>query len=82
MIKKNTGTNVTMNTAPSDFECSYAQFESYPRNVIYKTSYGGVLKAYEARLETKEPPFLTQDLSEVEVHFRDWDDQKKGSGPI
>lgn len=44
---------------------------------MYKTSYGGVLAAYESRIETTELPFLTQDPQEVEIHFRDWDDQTR-----
>ncbi|KAL1606267.1 hypothetical protein SLS60_003669 [Paraconiothyrium brasiliense] len=46
-------------------------------NLIHKTSYRGVLKAYDTRLETAEPPFLTHDENEVKVHFREWDDKKQ-----
>lgn len=59
------------------FETSCVDYEEYPRNLIYKTSYGGVLKAYAARIETTEPPFLTQDPQEVEIHFRDWNEQTR-----
>ncbi|KAF1979437.1 hypothetical protein BU23DRAFT_154765 [Bimuria novae-zelandiae CBS 107.79] len=64
-------------TQSAPFAQSYERCNTYPQNLIYKTSYRGVLKAYEARLETAEPPFLTHDEKEVKVHFRDWDDLKQ-----
>ena len=59
------------------FAQSYERFNIYPQNLIYKTSYKGVLKAYEGRLETADPPFLTHNEREAKVYFRDWDDTKQ-----
>jgi hypothetical protein len=39
------------------------------------------LKAYDTRLETAEPPFLTHD-EKVKVLFRDWDDKKQRISPF
>jgi hypothetical protein len=66
----------------TEFDNSYAIFESYPRNLTYKTSYSGVLKAYGSRLETAEPPFLTRDPDKVEIHFRDWDNQERSKASL
>ncbi|KAF2438414.1 hypothetical protein P171DRAFT_477309 [Karstenula rhodostoma CBS 690.94] len=59
------------------FVQSYEQCYTYPQNLIYKTSYKGVLKAYDTSLETAEPPFLTHDEKEAKVYFRDWDEKKQ-----
>ncbi|KAJ4356763.1 uncharacterized protein N0V89_004799 [Didymosphaeria variabile] len=59
------------------FVQSYERFYTYPQNLIYKPTYRGVLKAYDMRLETAEPPFLTHDEREVKVHFRDWNHDER-----
>ncbi|KAF2114186.1 hypothetical protein BDV96DRAFT_632988 [Lophiotrema nucula] len=56
-----------------EFSKSYGDCEKYPQNLIYKASYKGVLKAYEERIETALPRFLTQALDDIEIHFRQWD---------
>ncbi|KAL5371663.1 hypothetical protein DPSP01_014099 [Paraphaeosphaeria sporulosa] len=60
---------------PASFQRSYDGSDSYPRCLMYKTSYSGVLKAYDERIETSEPRFLTRDEKDVDVHLRDWDDK-------
>jgi len=66
----------------TEFDSSYAGFETYPRNLIYKTSYSGVLKAYGSHLEATELPFLTQDPDDVQIHFRDWDNQERSKASL
>jgi hypothetical protein len=66
----------------TEFDSSYAGFETYPRNLIYKTSYSGVLKAYGSHLETAEPPFLIRDPGKVEIHFRDWDNHERSKASL
>jgi hypothetical protein len=56
-----------------EFRTSYDDHARYPQNLMHKASYKGVLRAYESRIETAQPRFLTQALDDIDVRFRDWD---------
>jgi hypothetical protein len=56
---------------PEAFERSYCDFESYPKNLVYQTSYRGALEAYAVRLDNAEPDLFTSNEQEVDFPVRD-----------
>ncbi len=60
-----------------DFEASINDFESYPENLIHRTTYLGALKAHKTQLDTIEKKLFTQNAHDINVPFRDL----IGSGP-
>ena len=56
---------------PDTFKRSYADFESYPRNLICQTTYRDAADASYVRLRGAERTLLIQDEDEFEVPFRD-----------
>ena len=64
---------------PQVFLSSINNFGSYPENLIHRTSYHSVLRAFKAQLDDKhKTPFARKD-ADVNVPFRDLLDD--GSGP-
>lgn len=60
-----------MSQAPGDFAASINDFESYPENLIYRTTYVGALKAHKTQLDTIEKKLFTQKACDINVPFRD-----------
>ena len=65
---------------PVSFQDSYAKFDTYPCNLISKTTYSGSLKGYSDRLETlasrlctRKEPTDTYKSNTVHVAFRDFE---------
>lgn len=60
------------------FTSSIGEFNSYPENVVQKTTYLGALKRYKTQLdEIERKLFVTKD-EEVNVPFRDLTDLGPG----
>lgn len=60
---------------PDTFKLSYEDFESYPHNLIYRTSCTAVLKAYQSRLkEASSALFIGEDGEDgaADIPFRDF----------
>ena len=56
---------------PPAFKDAIRNFESYPENLIYRTTYQGVLRTSRERLDDiKRTLFVTKDAN-VNVPFRD-----------
>ena len=56
---------------PPAFTDAIRSFESYPENLIYRTTYPGVLRTFRTRLdEIQKTLFVTKD-ADVNVPFRD-----------
>ena len=53
------------------FEQSYKSFEAYPCNLVYQSSYLGVLKAYRDRLNNAAAKLFTANNEEICIPFRD-----------
>ena len=66
-----------MSQPPEDFAASIRDFESYPENLIHRSTYVGALKAYKTQLDIIEKKLFTQKAPDIIVPFRDL----KGSGP-
>jgi hypothetical protein len=56
---------------PASFESSYKDFESYPSNLICKTSYLYAIKASRKRLDAAASKLFTSKDDEVEVPTRE-----------
>jgi hypothetical protein len=59
-----------MNIPPS-FVHSYERFESYPRDLVYKSSSSFALEAYKTRLDEAAPKLCVSDDSHSNVPFLD-----------
>jgi hypothetical protein len=55
----------------ASFETSYKNFESYPGNLICKTSYLYAIKASKERLDAAAPKLFTSNNGEVDIPTRD-----------
>lgn len=66
-----------MSQPPEDFAASINDFESYPENLLHRTTYVGALKAYKTQLDIIEKKLFTQNDDGINVPFRDLE----GSGP-
>jgi hypothetical protein len=75
----NTPIMATVPQLPVSFQLSYENFESYPQNLVYKTTYTAVLKAYAARLEEASSTIFTEKDEDADVPFRDFRGQGKFS---
>ena len=58
--------------SPCTFEQSYENFESYPCNLIHKTSYPGTWKGYKQRLDNAASKLCSKNEMTIEVPFRDF----------
>ena len=66
-----------MSQMPGDFAASINDFESYPENLVHRTTYVGALQAHKTQLDTIERKLFTQNPGDINVPFRDL----IGSGP-
>ena len=72
---------MTTPPVPTEFEDSYSNFESYPTNLIYRTTYNSALEGYRSRLESISPTLCikVEDIEfngtpgYLDVGFRDFD---------
>lgn len=71
---------------PDPFKLSYRDFESYPRNLIYRTTCMAEIKAYEARLDEASPTLFIRENEAADgedkaadVRFRDFGERGKYS---
>lgn len=64
---------------PDPFKLSYGDFESYPHNLIYRTTCTAELKAYEARLDEASPTLFIGEDEAADVPFRDFRERSKFS---
>ena len=53
------------------YRISYQDFESYPRNLTYQTSYPAAVLAYRTRLDTGSTRLFTT-IDDEDVPFRDF----------
>jgi len=56
------------------FEESYESFESWPLNLMYKSSYKSVLQTYHGRLRESMPVLFTSRDDDIHVAFRDYNE--------
>lgn len=70
---------VTVPELPDPFKLSYKDFESYPHNLIYRTTCTAELKAYEARLDEASPTLFIEEDEAADVPFRDFGERGKFS---
>ena len=64
------------------FQRSYENFELYPSNLVYQTSYIGALQAYITRLNNAESNLLINDDAKIFVPFRDLGPTGQGAFPL
>jgi hypothetical protein len=67
----------TAHTLPDSFELSCAGFESYPQNLVYKTTCKAVLTAFEDRLNEESLRLFIKEGEVAVVYFRDFGDRSK-----
>ncbi|KFY48912.1 hypothetical protein V495_00927 [Pseudogymnoascus sp. VKM F-4514 (FW-929)] len=65
----------TAHTLPDSFELSCAGFESYPQNLVYKTTCKAVLTAFEDRLNEESLRLFIKEGEVAVVYFRDFGDR-------
>lgn len=66
---------------PRTFQRSYEQFETYPRNLVYQTSYSGALQTYITRLESAEAKLFVRDGAKIFIPIRDLGSSGQGTIP-
>jgi hypothetical protein len=69
---------MAVSTTSIEFEKSYAEYEQYPTQLIYNTSYPSTLELKKVRLDSAASKLCIQDATELDVGFRDfetWDDK-------
>lgn len=64
---------------PEAFKQSYNNFDSYPQDLIYQTSYRGTAQAYYTRLMSAAPKLFTDESANVSVPFRDLQPSDQGN---
>ena len=66
---------------PKTFERSYEQFDTYPTNLVYQTSYSGALQTYLTRLNNTEAKLFVRDGAKTFIPIRDLGSSAQGTIP-
>lgn len=63
---------------PALFSASYADFASYPENLVHKSTYAGGLRNYRLQLDDLQTKLFATKAANINVPFRDL--QAAGNG--